>query len=272
MAGAASRRGIPHPAAVTRPALSLAAVALALFGIARTTGSGWLIVLLAIVAAITVLAAGLPMFPIARLEIGLATGRDAMVGVPLRVRVTLSGPRSVVLVRVGLGGDWTTAGSPAEGWLSVAPHRRGIYDAVAVDVRVAAPLGLVWWKRSYVCPLERPLEVGPWPADIAVPPPGGAGPQGREARSAPHHGDDLIRGAREYRAGDPIKTVHWAASARQGELMVKELEAAAAPPVTVSVDLGTGGDGGEWAASTWRAGLPAPCPACPRYRRRAPAV
>ena len=46
-----------RPANVSRPALSLAAVALALFGVARTTGSGWLIVILTGIAAVVVLLA-----------------------------------------------------------------------------------------------------------------------------------------------------------------------------------------------------------------------
>ncbi|HVM10453.1 MAG TPA: DUF58 domain-containing protein [Acidimicrobiales bacterium] len=249
-----ARRGVPRPAAVTKPALALAAVSAALFGIAKTTGSGWLIVILAGLGAVVALAVVLPAAPLFRLRVGLSAARDATVGAPLRVRLTLSGTRSRVLVKVGLGGEWSAAASPAEGWLTIVPQRRGIYDAVAVHVRCAAPLGLLWWRRSYLCPLDRALEVGPSPADMRVPPPAGAGPTGHESRSAPHPGDDLVRGAREYRPGDPIKTVHWAASARHGDLMVKELEAAAAPPLTLAVDLSVGGEQAE-AVAAWGAGV-----------------
>lgn len=253
--GALRRRGgLPRPAATTKPAVALGAVSAALFGIAKTTGSGWLIVLLAGLGAVVVLSVVLPALPLARLGLHVTTGRDASVGAPLRVRVALHGPRTRVLVKVGISGEWTAAQSPSEGWLTIVPERRGVYDAVAVDVRCGAPFGLVWWRRRYSCRLDRPLEVGPSPADVQVPAPAGSGSQGHESRSAPHRGDDLVRGTRHYRPGDPIKTIHWTASARHGELMVKELEAAAAPPLTIAADLSVGGDEAEHVAS-WAAGV-----------------
>ena len=246
-----AHRGIPRPAAITKPALALVAVATALFGIAKTTGSGWLIVILAGVGGVGALAIVLPALGVLRVTLSADAPRDAMVGHPMAVRLTLRGTGRPLLVRIA--GDtfceWTAAAPPMEGRVPATPGRRGIVDRLMVDVRCAAPLGLVWWQRRITCVLERPVEVGPWPADVAVPPPSGSGPRGHESRSAPHHGDDLVRGARDYRPGDPIKTVHWVASARHGHLMVKELEAAAAPPITVSVDLRVGGEDAEVAAS-----------------------
>jgi uncharacterized protein (DUF58 family) len=37
------------------------------------------------------------------------------------------------------------------------------------------------------------------------------------------HGTDLY-GVREYRAGDPLRRIHWRTSARRGELVVREFE------------------------------------------------
>lgn len=241
---------VPRPAAVTKPALAVVAVTGALFLIAKTTGAGWLIVLLAGIGAIGFLAVVLPAPAVWKVKIDVATPADATVGVPLRVRLDVRGTSQPLLVRVGLGGDWTSVSPPAIGSLSVVPERRGVYDAVAVDTRCGAPLGLVWWRARRVCALERPVEIGPSPADVLVPAPHGGGPQGQETRAAPHAGGDLVRGVRDYRPGDPSKTVHWSATAREGRLMVKEMEAAAAPPITVAVDLRAGGEVAEAAAST----------------------
>ncbi len=46
-----------------------------------------------------------------------------------------------------------------------------------------------------------------------------------------------IRGVRSYQPGDPLRSVHWTASAAAGELVVKELEPASHQDVVVSVDM-----------------------------------
>jgi uncharacterized protein (DUF58 family) len=45
-----------------------------------------------------------------------------------------------------------------------------------------------------------------------------------------------VRGVRPYRPGDSIRTIHWRSSARRGELMVREYDAAPAPALVVVVD------------------------------------
>ncbi|HEY9854453.1 MAG TPA: DUF58 domain-containing protein, partial [Stenomitos sp.] len=64
----------------------------------------------------------------------------------------------------------------------------------------------------------------------------------REDRSAaPSAGYELIRTVREYRPGDPLKSVHWRTTAKTGELRVKETEGeAAAGGVAIALDLGAG--------------------------------
>jgi hypothetical protein len=47
--------------------------------------------------------------------------------------------------------------------------------------------------------------------------------------------DDVM--TREYRHGDPMRRVHWAATARHGELMVRQEESAVSPEATIVVDL-----------------------------------
>jgi uncharacterized protein (DUF58 family) len=46
-----------------------------------------------------------------------------------------------------------------------------------------------------------------------------------------------------------MRRVHWATSARRGDLVVKELEEPTAPRLVVALDLGSGGLAGELAAA-----------------------
>ena len=66
--------------------------------------------------------------------------------------------------------------------------------------------------------------------------------------------DDVM--TREYRHGDPMRRVHWAATARQGQLMVRQEESATSPEATIVLDLrrdafpiatGRLAPAGEWA-------------------------
>jgi uncharacterized protein (DUF58 family) len=79
--------------------------------------------------------------------------------------------------------------------------------------------------------------VGPAPIDTAVAPPKVRGDAADE-RSVPGSREgDVVRGAREYVPGDPVKLVHWPATARTGTLMVKELDAPHRPGLVLIVDL-----------------------------------
>ncbi|MCB1063356.1 MAG: DUF58 domain-containing protein, partial [Verrucomicrobiae bacterium] len=60
----------------------------------------------------------------------------------------------------------------------------------------------------------------------------------------PESGDEF-RGIRPYRSGDPVKTVHWPATARAGELMVREWDAPAPRPQRYGLILHTLEKGGR---------------------------
>jgi uncharacterized protein (DUF58 family) len=45
-----------------------------------------------------------------------------------------------------------------------------------------------------------------------------------------------VRGVRPYRPGDPIRGIHWRSSARRGELMVREYDAAPSPDLVLVVE------------------------------------
>ena len=243
-----SRRGVPRPA-VSRAMVVLVLIGAAIFVIARTTGSGWLMVLLS--ALIGVLAVGVLSPPLAlrtaRLDVRAA--RDATAGRSLTVTVSVPVRARGLRARlVEPEGSWFAFEGPAEGEIIAVPARRGVLREAVVDVTSAWPLGLVPWRRRLHLRLARPIEVGPAPIDTEVPPPDARG-NGADERSAPGWRDgDVVRGAREYVPGDPVKLVHWPATARTGTLMVKELDAPHRPGLVLVVDLRGGGAAAETAA------------------------
>jgi uncharacterized protein (DUF58 family) len=118
-----------------------------------------------------------------------------------------------------------------------------------VELEGSGPLGLVPWSRRQPLALAGAMEVGPAPSPVTMedPPDAGIGAGDAWARSGP--GDDTLRGVRPYAPGDPIRVVHWPATARWGDLMVKELDVPVAAAVVIVVDLRGDHDASEAAAS-----------------------
>ena len=230
-----------RPAGLSRPALSLAAVAFALFGIARTTGSGWLIVILTGIASVVAVAALLPWLSLRGLTIIVEAPREGTVGrtseLTIDVTARRGAARPLKLLPLGFDGPWTGVVTPVRGRLPLVPMKRGVFTSVLLDVRSAAPLGLVWWKRKVLVELPRPFEIGPRPVEVRLDVRRGADDSGSDDGRASSTTADAVKTIREYTAGDPIKLVHWAATARAGELMVKELESPLAPILCLAVDL-----------------------------------
>lgn len=238
-----------RPRRISRRALVLAVLAGAFSAIARTTGSGWVVVLVCGVLGVLVAAAVLPAWGLARVEVTVRAPRDATVGRPARLRVGVRRGRGLRLWVVDPPGEWVAADAPADGDVLVRPARRGVFGEIAVDATSAAPLGLIWWRRRLRVGLPQPIEVGPSPVDVALASAVPAALTGAEAGLRGRVGSESVRGVREYVEGDPIKLVHWPATARWGELMVKELETSDAPRLAIVVDLRGDEDGAELAAS-----------------------
>lgn len=241
-----------RPAGISRPALSLAAVAFALFGIARTTGSGWLIVILTGIGSVVALAAVLPWFGLRNVALTVEAPREGTVGRTSDLTIEMRtghASRPLKLLPLGFDGPWTGVVTPARGRLPLIPMKRGVFTSVLVEVRSAAPIGLVWWRRRLLVELPRPFEVGPRPIPVALEAPRGSDDSGSDHGWVASAMADAVKTVREYHAGDPIKAVHWAATARAGEVMIKELESSVAPVLCIAVDLRGAPDAVEEAAA-----------------------
>jgi uncharacterized protein (DUF58 family) len=115
------------------------------------------------------------------------------------------------------------------------PERRGIHEVGPLAVEEHDPFRLMGLR--HVAGGTSRLVVTPRLADLAAEPGGQVSSEGeseRVQRRADGGEDDL--GTREYRAGDPLRRVHWRATARHGELMVRQEEQRSSPRSLVLLD------------------------------------
>lgn len=117
----------------------------------------------------------------------------------------------------------------------VRTRTRGVYEIGPVAVLVSDPFGLA--RREHAVGPTARLVVTPVVAPLAAENRDAAGGEGsdRQVLSRANPGaDELI--AREYRTGDPLRRVHWRATARLGELMVRQEEQHSDPEAWVLFD------------------------------------
>jgi len=242
---------LPRPVAVTGPFAVVAAMTLAIHVISRTTGSGWLVAVVAALLAVLVLSAVLPALALVDIDIVVRAPTDATAGRPVTITLKARGRgRGVKLRLLGPASGWVRIDGPGSGALRAVAPRRGVLDHIELEVRSGAPFGLLWWRRRLQVPLEHPLAVGPDPQDAPAPYLAAELGPARPGARASHPSPELVRGLRDYVPGDPPRLVSWRATARHGRLMVKELEArAAAPAVVLVVDLRGDDNAAEEAAS-----------------------
>ncbi|AWB95794.1 hypothetical protein DCE93_09055 [Agromyces badenianii] len=120
--------------------------------------------------------------------------------------------------------------------------RRGVYQIGPLRVGITDPFGLARVDRDVGTGREVAVTPRVTPLDAAL---GSAASvdgvlNGLQRRTHPNS-DELI--AREYRYGDPLRRVNWAATARRGELMVREEEQRGDPEVRIILDTTLSGRG-----------------------------
>ncbi len=211
--------------------------------VAHNSGAGWVQALGDVVFGVLLIGLAGPAIALARTKIRITWAPvDASAGDPVEVQVSAS-TRVRVRVKDPLKGEGFVG--PARGRgpnrrsvdpLILEPRWRGVHERLTFDVASAAPFGLQWWSRPVVVALPAPLHVAPRrgdpvPFDRLIDELAGDG-----GRRVPGQNGEM-RGARAYRPGDSRRHVHWPASAHARELMVREMEAPVADPVTVTVTL-----------------------------------
>lgn len=112
---------------------------------------------------------------------------------------------------------------------------RGQYRIGPVTAEFTDPFGLSLQRHA----LDHGDTLTVTPAALQLPPTGLAGARGTDGITATNtranpSDDDVM--TREYRHGDPMRRVHWAATARHGGLMVRQEESVTTPEATIIMD------------------------------------
>jgi len=120
--------------------------------------------------------------------------------------------------------------------LDLGRPRRGVYEAIDIQIESSWPLNLRTCRRQVACTLRVivwPLPIKParWPELKATP---DSSPRLHTAAlRVGDDGDPLA--VRPYRRGDALRQVHWAQSARHDRLIVRERQANDPPAASIFV-------------------------------------
>jgi uncharacterized protein (DUF58 family) len=219
---------------LTRRAVIIAGASVVLFMAASTAQAGWLFVLAAGVLGLV----GASI--ITRQNLGSATiersvPRRARVGDEVRVGLNVrSGDRSLPLLRLEdrfdafeptvVASNRLRKNETAHLELVKRAHRRGVFDAGTVTLRSGAPFGFTTTSRSLE--VASPIRVVPHHVELRSFPilePSSSPSDVLHERARTGAGQEYL-GVREYRPGDPPRSVHWRSTARVGRLVVREFE------------------------------------------------
>ena len=132
-------------------------------------------------------------------------------------------------------------------------RHRGQYRIGPVTAEFTDPFGLALHRQA----IDDGDILTVTPAAVVLPSTLLAGARGNDGVTATRvranpSDDDVM--TREYRHGDPMRRVHWAATARHGALMVRQEESVTTPEATVILDHRSGAFGGG--TGTAMPGLP----------------
>ncbi|KZC95986.1 DUF58 domain-containing protein [Clavibacter sp. Sh2126] len=246
---------VPHP---TLRGIALLAAGVAAFAGAFLAGRREFVFIGAAVLALPLLAAAWLVVARIRLHVERSFSSDVVEsGTATTVTVSVSStgpfatpPAQVLDVVPGVEGATPPAALPSLRGLArgsrraavrpvlrydLTPERRGVHEVGPLAVEENDPFRLMLLR--HVAGGTSRLVVTPRIADLEAEPSGQVSSEGeseRVQRRADGGEDDL--GTREYRAGDPLRRVHWRATARHGELMVRQEEQRSSPRSLVLLD------------------------------------
>lgn len=130
--------------------------------------------------------------------------------------------------------------------VGLVPARRGVIELADPRLLLPDPFGLLQRCVRVRCDIDR---ITIFPARHPLPrlelPGTEAWRQLGESDTGPAGDIGGFTGLRDYRAGDPLRRMHWRSWARTGKPMIKELEDASEPRHALLLDTCGGGDGDE---------------------------
>lgn len=140
---------------------------------------------------------------------------------------------------------------------------RGRYRLGPITITAGDPFGLFHFRRQL--PAHRFLTVYPAAFEInEFNGLNGSLPGGNNVSRPTHHITPNINGLRDYRPGDSLNRIHWASTARQNRLIVKEFEFDPAADVQILLDMNVAS---HWIVEHGRKGVSEGVPAAQSNRR-----
>lgn len=245
----------------TKRAVLIAGIGCLLVLAGATAQAGWLFVLAAGVLAM-VAGSFIARHPSRSLHIDRSLPSRIRVGDEVRVGLTVSNTgarwapvalledRFAAFDPIRVAHDPIPPGADAHLELVRRARRRGSFPSGHVVWECAAPFGLA--RSRSLSLVESPTKVVPRWVDLMTFPilePASSPSDVVHERARTGAGEEYL-GIREYRPGDPPKTVHWRSTARAGHLIVREYEQEAS--VRVGLVL-AGGDHGSAPDSSYEA-------------------
>ncbi|THG34960.1 DUF58 domain-containing protein [Glaciibacter flavus] len=179
----------------------------------------------------------------------VAAGSEAVVGITLQNLSTrptygarwrdqaergIQTPESTLLPSLGRHGR-PDEGDTARLEYTLTPRRRGVYGVGPIVLVRSDPFGLASGQQTAGEPHDLVVtpRVTPLPGN-ALSLTSGEGSMHELLRMTNPNSDELI--AREYRPGDPLRRMNWPATARHGELMVRQEEQRSNPEARLVID------------------------------------
>jgi len=163
------------------------------------------------------------------LEFTQGTRRPLAIEVAPDAPPGLECPRDTRLVEVPAG----DAGREA---LRVVPRRLGEFAWPAIRTRVRGPLGLAWWPQRVSDPVQVRVEPDLIGAGAAL---RGAERIGDRSTVRAGVGGEVLQ-LRDYRPGDPLRSIDWKATARAGHLIARDYAEDQRLEVVICLDAGRG--------------------------------
>jgi uncharacterized protein (DUF58 family) len=119
--------------------------------------------------------------------------------------------------------------------MPITCDRRGLHTIGPATIRSGSPIG---YRPRYLTVREK-LSLLVYPKIFRLEPPNivPGVPLGDQRIRGLLGDPSRVSGVRDYRAGDPLRTIDWRATARSGSLLVREFEVTAAPRIVLFADL-----------------------------------
>ena len=239
------------------------ALAIACFLIAWNRGLALLYGMLSLLLAVLLMSYVYPLWHLRGVAVSRPRQAEAQVGGTLHLHYTLTHRHNAYHIELNddlpfaveeehHGHFLSHLPKHAELDLPVTCRQRGVFRLGRLRLACAYPFGIYRYHRT----LEtRPQEITVLPRTVAI-----AAPPMLTSRH--QSADGIIQttgigaqhefaGVREYRDGDSLRHIHWAATARHQQLVVKEYEDQDRPSLLVVLDQSAASDIGEAPESTF---------------------